>query len=72
MRSKGVNNLRELKNTYDYDLSRMVVILVKEDGEIIGGFDEKTDHRIGSKFRLPGSPSLVVKDVKRILVVEEN
>ncbi|KOF55699.1 hypothetical protein AGR56_17830 [Clostridium sp. DMHC 10] len=60
-----------LKNPYGYDLNRLKVLNVTEDGTIVGGTDYNKNFKVGNKYTFPSGETIEILDVKKIVTVKE-
>lgn len=60
-----------LKNPYGYDLNKLKVLNITEDGTIVGGTDYNTNFKVGNKLTFPNGDTIEILDVKKIVIVKE-
>lgn len=61
--------MKELKNPYDYDLSKLETLFVSKDGTITGGTSDK-NYKTGT-IHIVNGEALRILGTKKIFIVEE-
>lgn len=59
-----------LKNPYGYDLNRLKVLAVTEDGIIVGGNNYNKNFKVGDNYTFPSGETIEVLEVKKIVTVK--